>query len=104
MTEGWKKGQGPAYTPPSNHQPHEWAMDDWPKQTVWSLGRLLDRAINRCKVMEAAMMRKENYLLEERRKRRNAERLLAELEERYERRGATVVRLKKRLQRSENPS
>ncbi len=64
----------------------------------WELGRLLDRALNRCKCMEACMMRKENYLLEERRKRRNAERLLAELEERYERRGKTVERLRRKLQ------
>ena len=63
----------------------------------WQLGRLLDQALNRCKVMEACMERKENYLLEERRKRRNTERLLRDLEERYERRGKNVERLRRKL-------
>jgi hypothetical protein len=64
----------------------------------WELGRLLDNALNKCKVMEACMMRKENYLLEERRKRRNAERLLAELEERFERQSKRVASLKRKLE------
>ena len=63
----------------------------------WQLGRLLDQALNRCKVMEACMERKENYLLEERRKRRNTERLLKESEELCDRRGRKLHKLRQQL-------